>query len=338
LPALYRTIEDRFHAIPGVRKVGISLYTPMEDNNWGTGIRVQGEPDPHIGASIVKVSSEYFDSVGTHLVMGRGISQKDIPGAPAVAVVNQEFAKKLFKGRNPIGHSFGTSDTSSGDYQIVGVVEDTTYTSVRWKNHCMYFLSILQRPASAKGPIEHDESLFAGTIVLATERPINQMAAITQRTLAGINPNLTIVKFQTFDEQIAGQFTEERMIARLTALFGALALLLAVVGLYGVTAFAVARRTSEIGIRMALGANRTDVIAMVMRGVLIHIGIGLAIGIAAALLSVRFVESQLYEIKGIDAGVLLTAIFTLMAAACIAGMIPARRAASTDPARALRTE
>ena len=338
LPALYRTVEDRFHAIPGVRKVGISLYTPMEDNNWGTGIRVQGEPDSHIGASIVKVSSEYFDSVGTHLVMGRGISQKDIPGAPAVAVVNQEFAKKLFNGRNPIGHSFGTSDTSSGDYQIVGVVEDTAYTSVRWKNHRMYFLSILQRPASAKGPIEHDESLFVGAIVLATERPINQMAAITQRTLAGINPNLTIVKFQTFDEQIAGQFTEERMIARLTALFGALALLLAVVGLYGVTAFAVARRTSEIGIRMALGANRTGVIAMVMRGALIHIGIGLAIGIAAALLSVRFVESQLYEIKGIDAGVLLIAISTLTVAACIAGMIPARRAASTDPARALRTE
>jgi macrolide transport system ATP-binding/permease protein len=164
------------------------------------------------------------------------------------------------------------------------------------------------------------------------------MAAITQRTLAGINPNLTIVRFQTFDEQIAGRFTEERMIARLTGLFGALALLLAVVGLYGVTAFAVARRTSEIGIRMALGANRAGVIAMVMRGALIHIGIGLAIGIAAAFLCVRFVESQLYEIKGIDAGVLLTAIFTLTAAACIAGMIPARRAASTDPARALRTE
>jgi macrolide transport system ATP-binding/permease protein len=146
------------------------------------------------------------------------------------------------------------------------------------------------------------------------------------------------VKFQTFDEQIAGRFTEERMIARLTALFGALALLLAVVGLYGITTFAVAGRTSEIGIRMALGANRTGVIAMVMRGALIHTGIGIAIGIAAALLSVRFVESQLYEIKGIDGGVLLTAIVTLTAAACIAGMIPARRAASTDPGRALRTE
>jgi hypothetical protein len=133
--------------------------------------------------------------------------------------------------------------------------------------------------------------------------------------MTGINPNLTIVKFQTFDEQIAGQFTEERMIARLTALFGALAPLLAVVGLYGVTDFAVARRTSEIGIRMALDANHTRVIAMVMRGALIHIGIGLAIGIAAALLSVRFVESQLYEIKGTDAGILLTAIFTLTAAA-----------------------
>ncbi len=128
-----------------------------------------------MGASIVKVSPEYFDSVGTRLVMGRGIGQQDIPGAPAVAVVNREFAKKLFNGRNPIGRSFGSSDKSSGDYQIVGVVEDSVYQSVRWKNHRMYFLSIVQRPASATGPIEHDESLFAGAIVLATERPINQM-------------------------------------------------------------------------------------------------------------------------------------------------------------------
>jgi macrolide transport system ATP-binding/permease protein len=164
------------------------------------------------------------------------------------------------------------------------------------------------------------------------------MAALTQRTLASINPNLSVVKFQTFDQQIADRFTEERMVARLTALFGALALLLATVGLYGVTAYAVARRTSEIGIRMALGANRTGVIAMVMRGAIIQATLGLAIGIPAALLSMRFVESQLYEVKGMDNGVLVTSVLTLTVAACIAGLIPARRAASTDPAQALRTE
>ena len=338
LEALYRTIEERFHAVPGVKKAGLSLYTPMEDNNWGTGIYVQGDPDPHAGASVVKVSPEYFDSVGTHVLMGRGITEKDTPAGPAVAVVNQEFVKKFFDGRNPIGRHFGTGAASAGDFEIVGVVEDTVYASVRWKNHRMYFLPMLQRPASDKGPIDKDESLFAGAVVLETERPISQMAEVTQRTLAGINPNLTIVKFQTFAEQIADQFTEERLVARLTAIFGAVALLLAAIGLYGVTAYAVARRTSEIGIRMALGANRAGVIAMVMRGAMIQIGIGLAIGIPVALLGVRYVESQLYEVKGIDAGVLMTAILTLAAAACIAGIIPARRAASTDPAQALRTE
>ena len=164
------------------------------------------------------------------------------------------------------------------------------------------------------------------------------MAALTQRTLTSINPNLSVVRFQTFDQQIADRFTEERMVARLTALFGALALLLATVGLYGVTAYAVARRTSEIGIRMALGANRTGVIAMVMRGALIQAALGLAIGIPAALLSMRLIESQLYDVKGMDNGVLLTSVLTLAVAACLAGLVPARRAASTDPARALRTE
>ncbi len=338
LESLYRTIEERFHAIPGVRNVGISLYTPMEDNNWGTGVQVQGQANLHAGASVVKVNSEYFDSVGTHVLMGRGISERDTSTAPAVAVVNQEFVKKFFPGQNPIGRYFGTGPESTGDYKIVGVVEDTTYTSVRWKQHRMYFLPILQRPASAKGPIEKDESLYAGALVVETDRPVNQMAAIAQRTLAGINPNLTVVKFQTFDQQIADRFTEERMVARLTMLFGALALLLATVGLYGVTAYTAARRTGEIGLRMALGAGRSGVIALVMRGAMIQTALGLAIGIPTSLLCVRFVQSQLFDIKGMDFDVLIVAVIVLTMAACLAGAIPAQRAASIDPAQALRTE
>ena len=338
LESLYRTIEERFHAIPGVKNVGISLYTPMEDNNWGTGIQVQGQPSPHEGASVVKVNSEYFDSVGTHVLMGRGIGERDTPAAPAVAVVNQEFVKKFFPGQNPIGRYFGTGPKSAGDYKIVGVVEDTTYTSVRWKQHRMYFLSILQRAPSDKEPIENDLSLYAGALVVQTGRPINQMAAIAQRTLAGINPNLTVVKFQTFDQQIADRFTEERMVARLTTLFGALALLLATIGLYGVTAYTAARRTGEIGIRMALGAGRSGVIAMVMRGAMIQTALGLAIGIPVSIVCVRFVESQLFDIKSMDASVLAISIAALAFAATLAGAIPARRAASIDPARALRTE
>jgi predicted permease len=338
LEALYRTIGERFHAIPGVKNVGITIYTPMEDNNWGTGVYVKGQPNSDSGASIVKANSEYFDSVGTHILMGRGISERDTQGAPAVAVVNQEFAKKFFPGQNPIGRYFGPSPESAGDYKIVGVVEDTTYTSVRWKQHRMYFLSILQRQPSDKDPIEQDLSLYAGALVVQTAARIDGMAAIAQRTLTAINPNLTVVKFQTFDQQIADRFTEERMVARLTTLFGVLALLLATIGLYGVTAYAAASRTAEIGIRMALGAARTGVIAMVMRGAIIQTFLGLAIGVPTALLCARFIESQLFEMKGVDVGVLLTAIIILSIAACLAGAIPARRAASIDPARALRTE
>jgi ABC-type antimicrobial peptide transport system permease subunit len=167
---------------------------------------------------------------------------------------------------------------------------------------------------------------------------MNNMEKLARTTLASINPNLSIVKFQTFDQQIAERFTEERMIARLTMLFGALALLLATIGLYGVTAYAVERRTPEIGIRMALGAERTSVVAMVMRGAMIQTAIGLAIGVPIALLSVRFVKAQLYEIVNADARVMFGAIVALTVAACIAGIIPAHRAASIDPVLALRAE
>jgi ABC-type antimicrobial peptide transport system permease subunit len=255
-----------------------------------------------------------------------------------VAVVNRTFVKKFFRGKNPIGQHFGNGEKSTGDYQIVGVVEDTSYQSVRWEDHQMYFIPLMQRPASSKDPIEKDTSLYAGAIVLETARPIGEMESLARRTLAGINPNLTVVKFQTFDQQIADRFTDDRMIARLTMMFGALALVLAAVGLYGVTAYTVALRTSEIGIRMALGAERGSVVAMVMRGATMQTLLGLAIGIPVALVCVRFVKAQLYEITNADASVMAFAILTLAVAAGIAGMIPARRAASIDPMRALRVE
>jgi macrolide transport system ATP-binding/permease protein len=339
LQALYRTMEDRFHALPGVRKVGISSYTPMEDDNNGWSVQVQGQPDPHESASIIRANAEYFDSVGTRVVMGRGIGVQDTPTSPTVAVVNQTFVRKLFKpGENPIGQHFGGGPKSTGDFQIVGVVEDTTYTDVRWKDHLMYFMPLMQRPASDKGPIEQDDSLYSEAIVLETAAPMNNMESLARTMMASINPNLSVVKFQSFDAQIADQFNGDRMIARLTMLFGALALLLAAIGLYGVTAYTVARRTSEIGIRMALGAERGSVVAMVMRGALMQTLLGLAIGIPVALVCVRFVKAQLYEITTADTRVMAGAIVTLAVAACLAGLIPARRAASIDPMQALRTE
>ena len=157
-------------------------------------------------------------------------------------------------------------------------------------------------------------------------------------TLASINPNLTIVKFQTFQQQIQDRFIEERLIARLTSLFGLLALLLAAIGLYGVTAYTVVRRTPEIGIRMALGAGRGRVIGTIMRGAMLQAIIGLAIGVPVAIFCVRYVKSQLYEITGVNVPVMAVAIGVLLLATAIAGIIPARRAASIDPVKALRVE
>ena len=341
--ALYRTIEDRFHAIPGVQKVGISTNTPMEANNTGDPVQIQGQPFLNDGASWVRGNAEYFDSVGTHVLMGRGFTTQDTSTSPAVAVVNQSFVKRFFKpGENPIGRRFGAPGTqSSGDFEIVGVVEDTAYNSATWKNHRMYFIPMTQRiPESARqNPIEKDTGLYAGAIVIQTDRPMDNMESIARQTLAAINPNLSVVKFQTFDEQIADRFTQDRMITRLMTLFSILALLLATLGLYGVTAYTVARRTSEIGIRMALGATRSSVVGMIMRGAMLQTAIGLAaIGIPVAWFCVRYIESQLYESKGMSLSVLTIATLTLTAAAAAAGLIPAQRAASTNPSQALRTE
>jgi macrolide transport system ATP-binding/permease protein len=340
LPDLYRSIEDQFHAIPGVEKVGICSYTPMEDNNNGQDVSVEGKPELDMGSSNIRVGPEYFDSVGTHVLMGRGITVQDTATSATIAVVNETFAKKFFRpGENPIGRYFGnTHEQHLHDYQIVGVVADTVYQDVRWKDHLMFFTPLLQRPATDKTPIDQDEGMYVGAFVVKTAQPMPEAEIIARRTLSSINPNLAVVKFQTFDQQIADQFTQDRLLARLTMLFGALALLLATVGLYGVSAYTVARRTPEIGIRMALGAERGKVTAMILRGALIQAVIGLAIGVPIAWLCVRFVESQLYEVKGIDAAVLIGSVVTLVVASSLAGLIPARRAASIDPAKALRTE
>jgi ABC-type antimicrobial peptide transport system permease subunit len=205
----------------------------------------------------------------------------------------------------------------------------------------MYFLPLTQRAGNANDPdytLDKDQSMYAGAIVIQTARPIAGFEKIVGDTLASINPNLTMVKFQTFQQQIDDRFVDERLIARLTSLFGLLALLLAAIGLYGVTAYTVARRTPEIGIRMALGAARSRVIGTVMRGAMLQAVAGLAIGVPVAIFCVRYVKSQLYEITSVNVPVMSVAIGVLALAAAIAGIIPARRAASIDPVRALRIE
>jgi macrolide transport system ATP-binding/permease protein len=342
---LYQTIVERFHAIPGVLKVGLSTYTPMEANDWGSGVKVQGDRDLNKNASWVKCTPEYFDSVGTQVVAGRGFTLQDTLKSLPVAIVNQEFVKQFFGNRNPIGHRFGFDDPlhpgSDGAHEIVGVVEDTTYTSVYWKNHAMYFLPLTQAAGNANDPdypFDKDSSMYAGAMVIQASRPMPGLEKIAGDTMASINSNLTVVKFQTFRQQIDDRFTQERLISRLTSLFGLLALLLAAIGLYGVTAYTVVRRTPEIGVRMALGAARSRVIGMVMHGAMLQTVAGLAIGIPVAIFCVRYVKSQLYEITSVNAPVMAVAIGVLALAAAIAGIIPARRAASIDPVRALRIE
>lgn len=340
LDALYHTMEDRFHALPGVTKVGIASYTPMEDNNNGWGIQVHAHPENRTISSILRVNGDYFDSVGTHVLMGRGITERDTPTSPRVAVVNQTFVRKMFQpGENPIGQRFGFPGAENNSaWEIVGVVEDTVYQNVRWKDHLMFFIPTMQEPENRKDPIDKDESLYAGAIVLATDHPVDGMESITQHTLASINPDLTVVRFDTFNHQIAANFTEERLISRLTMLFGGLALLLAAVGSYGVTAYSVIRRNQEIGVRMALGADRSTVMLMILRGATIQTALGMLIGIPVALLCVHFVQSQLYEIAGLNAVILISSVLILSVAAAIAAIIPAQRASSINPMDALRME
>src|SRR5579862_138179 len=329
---LYRTIEERFHGLPGVVKVGITSYTPMEDNNNGWGVQIQGKPEHNAIATYIKANAEYFDSVGTRVVIGRGIRPEDTANSHRIAVVNKEFVRQLFKpGENPLGQHFGGDENDAGDWEIVGVVEDTAYQSATWKDHLMFFVPLAQRPLSATGSIDEDENMYAYAIVLETSRPVPDMEELARKTLAGINPNLSVMKFQTFSAQIADNFIQDRLLSRLTILFAGLALLLATLGLYGVTAYGVARRTPEIGIRMALGAERSKVTAMVMREAMVQTVVGLSIGAPTAMFCVRYIRSQLYEIKTVDSLVLAASIATLIVAAALAGWIPALRAASIDP-------
>jgi predicted permease len=342
LQGLYDKITQDLHALPGVEHVSLSLYTPLEGNNWGEGVVLQGRPEPgansNVGASWLRVGPEYFDIVGHRVIRGRGITPQDTATSTPVVIVNEAFVKKFFpKGENPLGAHFGISGMkSAGDWEIVGVVSDIKYNDLKRPTRAMYFRPLLQ--LAHTDPDGDTRSLYAGAIMLQTKGSVEGLESQVRRTLANINPNLTLTNFNTFAGQIHGQFNQERLIARLTLLFGLLALILASVGLYGVTAYSVARRTPEIGVRMALGANRSSVVGMVMREAMLQACIGLAVGIPIAWMCARFVQSQLYGVGGHDATVMIVAVAVLAAAACAAGLIPAQRAASTDPVKALRTE
>jgi len=339
LYGLYQQLDQRLPQIPGVISASYSIYSPMRGDNWSFGIHVEGHPpDEQVGASFDRIGPHYFETLGTRLLRGRTIGVADTPTSRQVAVVNQAFVHKFFPKQDPIGKHFGMGDPShSGDFEIVGVVEDTKYQDARGPAYPTFFMPFLQMSKDPKMSFMIG-SHYIGDIELRVAGSPQNMEAAVRRTLAGIDPNLTVLDVLSMNEQVARNFNQDRLIARLTGLFGGLALILACVGLYGVTAYAVARRTGEIGIRMALGADRPRILVLVLRGALLQLAVGLAIGIPAALAGGRLLANQLYGVKSQDPAILALAAGVLTACALVAGFVPAQRAASIDPIRALRVE
>lgn len=339
-------LERELSAIPGVQSVGLALYSALEGNNWGEEVFVEGRPAPAPGAnngsSWDRVSPHFFETIGQPIVRGRGLTDQDTETSRMVAVVNQAFVKKFFPHEDPIGRHFGTFDQKyAADYEIVGIVADAKYTNPREPARPMYFRPMTQLNTTVTErsfKTAETRSLFPNSVTLRFAGDAASLQSQVRRTLSNINPNLTIRHFQSLDYQVAGNFNQERLVSRLTSLFGLLALVLASIGLYGITAYSVARRTSEIGLRMALGANRGNVVGMVLRGAFWQVGIGLAIGIPAALFGARLMATQLYGVRTYDPLTIAAAVLVLSLFAAIAGFIPARRAASIEPMNALRTE
>jgi len=344
--ALNQRVEDEFKALPGVRSAGLALYSALEGNNWGEGVFVEGRPAPgpeeHNGSSWDRVSPQFFETIGQPVIRGRGITDQDTATSAMVAVVNQAFVKKFFPKEDPIGHHFGTFEQKyANSYEIVGIVADAKYNNPRDEFRPMYFRPMSQLNRNVTEPnsfMAESRSIYPNSITVQYAGDAASLESVARRTLTNINPDLTIVSFKSLDYQVADNFNGERLISRLTGLFGLLALALASVGLYGITAYSVARRTNEIGVRMALGANRGNVVSLVMSRALLLVAVGLGIGIPVALVGGLLMRTQLYGVKIYDPGTLAAAVVVLSAFAALAGFIPARRAASIEPMHALRVE
>jgi len=347
LPELYRQFRERLGEIPGVHSVSYSLYSPQDGDSWNDQIQIEGRArestiKTHVGW--VRVGPDYFKTIGTALLRGRVIGEQDTPNSQRVAVVDESFVRTFFPKEDPIGQHFGfDAPGHSGDYEIVGVVKNTRYRSpddTEYPQNPMFFVPYFQMVQYQEPNYATMEarSQFAGTIEIHYSGSQAEIGSQVRRVLAGIDPNLSLIDMHSFGEQVVRQFNQERLIARLTDLFSALALLLASIGLYGVTAYNTVRRTSEIGVRMALGADRGDVVAMVLRGAFWQIGIGLAIGLPLAIIAGRVMASKLYGVASFSPLILACAILALTLCAFMAGLVPARRAASIEPVKALRIE
>jgi predicted permease len=285
----------------------------------------------------------FFETLGNRMVLGRTITEQDTATSPKVAVVNEAFAKKFLKGEDPIGKHFGSDEMShAGDYEIVGVAADMRYLTydLNKPDRAMFFLPVHQHTEYDKPSLNTGDqwSHYCYNLIFWFPGSPFGLEKQVREALAQIDPNLVLVDFVSYPELLGRDFGQQNLIAKLTLLFGGLALVLAAVGLYGVTAYTVEQRTNEIGIRMALGADRVRVLTMVLRTAFLQTAIGLAIGIPGAIAAGWAITSQLFSVKPYDPAVLAFATLLLGLAAFVAAVIPARRAAGVNPTDALRAE
>jgi predicted permease len=347
LAVLYRELEDRLNRLPGVRGSGLALYNPLTDN-WSEDIWVAGHPAPKMSeeaeASWDRVSHDYLQNFGIAVLRGRAFTAADNETTEPVAIVNEAFVKRFFKsGEDPLDQHFGLdSPENASTFRIVGVVRDAKFAG--WGLYRpampMFYVPLAQNidyKQDLRKKIEL-RSHFIGGIMLVTSAPLGVLEPLLTRTLAEVDPNLTITSVRTMQQQIALSFDQERAVASLAGLFGIVALLLAAVGVYGVTAYTVAQRTNEIGIRMALGADRAKVVQLVLHGAFKRVMVGLVLGLPLAIGAGRLISAQLYGVSSWDPFALTMAASALAICALFATIIPASRAAAISPMNALRTE
>lgn len=347
LLALYRRLEDELVQIPGVQGADLAMYNPLTDN-WGELIMVAGHPPGKVseesGASWDRVSTNYLQDLGVQLVHGRYFTGADNETAAPVALVNEAFVKLFFKSsEDPIEQHFGLDyPENAGHFRIVGIVRDAKFAGFALDKPArpMFYVPLTQSINYSQEIMKTIElrSHFIGGILLKTNLPTGKLEPLLTQRLAEVDPNLTFNSVRTLQQQIDLSFDQERAVASLAGLFGIIALLLAAVGLYGVTAYTVAQKTNEIGIRMALGADRAKVIQLILTGAFSRVVLGLLLGLPMAIGAGKLLSAQLYGVAWWDPPALTVATAALVMCAFLAAIIPANRAASISPMNALRIE
>jgi predicted permease len=347
LATVLTTLRQRLEQIPQVEAASYAMYSPMEGNNWSGPIVVSGrpaEPDNSDYSSWNRVGPDYFETLGTRIVLGRGITERDTPASQRVAVVNEAFVRQFLSERDPLGVGLGLSALASHseDYRIVGVAEDAKFSGANRPVRPMIFMPVMQLapygPDEAASAEVQARSTLVRTVALKLRSAGAGLEPAVRRALSDADPALGLTRLMPLDRQVAGNFRRDRLLSWLATSYGVLALLLSAIGLFGVTSYAVNRRVHEIGIRMALGADRRHILWGVTKGALLQVAAGVAIGLPGALWAGGVIAAGLYEIGAHDPFVLGVATSVLIAVALLAAFVPARRAASVDPTQALREQ